>query len=199
MATPQPKAYYLSIQLYNQAIKKARSVDINVILAGRPSFNKTPKGEKLSNSENMAMLAQGFLPGLSTGARGMVLAIMEELKWNNTLWFFQPKNSRDVTNIKELKDNKIIFKTETTHIYFINPVFVRKGSLYEVLALTTELLSKSSKVTMDHIKDLRFTRKINFNAFDQMIAGDMDDESLSEHHRDSPISPSNSTSTTPNS
>jgi hypothetical protein len=84
----------------------------------------------------------------------LVGRISSELKEYNALWYCDPKlkkNSSTRKAIQGLIDKGVLFTTETTNIYLVNPIFIRRGDVFSVLATTAELVSESSKVAVEHI------------------------------------------------
>lgn len=79
-----------------------------------------------------------------------------ELKEYNTLWYCDPSlktSSSTKMAIKSLIKKDVLFKTETTNIYWVNPLYIRRGEFKTVLATTAHMLMDVSKVTTDHIRD----------------------------------------------
>lgn len=125
-----------------------------ITLSGLQSTNLNEKEDFIPN--DFVMMEPSFMLNLSKRARDIVCEIMNDLKIGNVFWHFdQTKNSRDSTAIKELRGKKIIFPTETTTIHFINPFYIRRGRIHEVLMNTMKLLSQSSCVSTELIKDLK--------------------------------------------
>lgn len=86
----------------------------------------------------------------------LVGRISSELKKYNALWYCDPAlktSSSTKIAIKELIRKGVLSKTETTNIYFVNPVYIRRGDFKTVLATTACMLSGVKRVTTDHIRD----------------------------------------------
>lgn len=86
----------------------------------------------------------------------LVGRISTELKSYNALWYCDPelKNNGNLKkSIRGLIEKAIIFKTETPHIYLINPVYIRRGEFFTVLNTTAAALEDTPKVTKDQIVD----------------------------------------------
>lgn len=93
--------------------------------------------------------------------------IIRDMKNYNALWYCDPaikKSSATRSALKRLADKKILVKTETLHIYFVNPVYIRKGEAFTVLATTANKLKNASRVTTDHIVNCKPVRNIDFGA-----------------------------------
>lgn len=84
----------------------------------------------------------------------LVGRISAELKEYNALWYCDPKLKNSSNNrkaIKGLVDKKVLFLTETTHIYLVNPVYIRRGDVFGVLNTTAQLLCNAPKVELEHV------------------------------------------------
>lgn len=78
-----------------------------------------------------------------------------ELNYLCALWHCDPKiknNSSNLKAIKSLISKGIIFKTETTDIYLVNPNYIRRGDVATVLYTTAATLQDVKKVQPNHIK-----------------------------------------------
>lgn len=113
---------------------------------------------------DFVMIEPSFMHSLSKRSRDIVCKIINDLKIGNVFWYFdQTKNTRDSTAIKELRDKKIIYPTEITTIHFINPFYIRRGRIQEVLMNTMKLLSQSSCVSIELIKNLKTGRNVDLD------------------------------------
>ena len=84
----------------------------------------------------------------------MVGRIASELKSCNALWECSADIKKSSTNWKAIRGlikSKVLFATETTDIYFVNPIYIRRGDPFVVLNTTADLLMDVSKVTTDHV------------------------------------------------
>jgi hypothetical protein len=80
--------------------------------------------------------------------------IIKDLKEYNALWYCDPELKNNSTNknaIKGLVDKSIMFKTETTNIYLINPRYMRRGDLWAVIVTTADTLRHTPRVGIEHI------------------------------------------------
>jgi hypothetical protein len=78
-----------------------------------------------------------------------------ELKRNCALWECDAsikKNSSTKAAIRKLIERKVLFKTETTDIYLVNPIFIRRGDVATVLYTTAAILQDVKKVNGEVIK-----------------------------------------------
>ena len=96
----------------------------------------------------------------------LVGIISNELKEYNCLWHCKPeikKNNTYRVAIKGLVDKKIIIKTETTNIYVVNPLFIRRGDPFAVLATTCNMLEDVSRVSVEHITNKKPIKNYNID------------------------------------
>lgn len=94
----------------------------------------------------------------------LVGKISAELKEYNALWYCDPKLKNNSSNRKALKglvDKRVLFLTETTHIYLVNPVYIRRGDVFGVLNTTAELISTTSKVEREHIVNKKSVKEFD--------------------------------------
>jgi hypothetical protein len=99
------------------------------------------------------------------GEWALIGQISEELKEYNCLWYCSPelkKNTRISTCIKGLIVKDILRKTETTHIYIVNPFYLRRGDLFAVLTTTAATLANASKVGLEHITNKKPVSNFEF-------------------------------------
>lgn len=95
----------------------------------------------------------------TSGEWHLIGRISIELKEYNCLWQCDAqaklKNTNYRKSIAGLVEKDILIKTETTNIYVVNPLYIRKGDLFAVLATTANMLEDQPRVTTDHIKNKR--------------------------------------------
>lgn len=92
----------------------------------------------------------------------LVGRIATELKRYNALWYCDPRlknNSQIKKSIRGLIAKKVLVETETTHIYLVNPFYMRRGDFSVVLNSTIDSLAGVKKVTQDYIVDLKPVRE----------------------------------------
>lgn len=95
--------------------------------------------------------------------------ITAELMEYNALWHCSPelKSSSTVKKaIRGLITKGIIAKTETTDIYLVNPLYIRRGDMFAVLATTAKMLMDAPKVATNHIRNKRAVDEldVSYNA-----------------------------------
>jgi hypothetical protein len=84
--------------------------------------------------------------------------ISDELKEYNCLWYCSPdlKKKNTYRNaIAGLIKRNILTKTETTNIYLVNPLYIRRGDIFGVLSTTANMLEDEVKVGVEHITNKR--------------------------------------------
>jgi hypothetical protein len=120
-------------------------------------FNRVMTGLDSDRLDQDFYVAASDLWSICTQAEWhLVGRISTELKSYNALWYCDPKlknNGNAKKSIKGLVDKSIIFKTETPHIYLINPIYIRRGEFFTVLNTTAGALQDCKKVTTDLVVD----------------------------------------------
>lgn len=171
MKLDKSPTYYKSLELYAEAVGKGGMRRITLEQANPGVFDKVSSTEEAFQiQEELTIVERGVLRGLSSKAAKLAHQLMDELKWDNALWYYEPTDSHQRSAIKELRDKNILLKTEDSHIHYVNPALIRRGSRASVLARTTFILSSVARVSKDLIKDLRQTKKITFNGLDRLIS-----------------------------
>lgn len=87
--------------------------------------------------------------------------IQSQLRAYNCLWYCDPKlknNSSNNKAIKRLVEKDILWRTETTNIYVVNPKYIRRGDPFAVLTSTLNMLKDEGKVDVEHITDKKALR-----------------------------------------
>lgn len=140
-------------------------------------YERTETGDNNKVFQDTFMTVQGLHRHVSTGAWKLIGTIGDELKMNNGLWHHKPDSRKQYIILKELIDNCILIKTEDPYIFFVNPMYIRRGSLSGVLALTLKVLGDASKPTTDHIHDLRYTKRITLDAL-EITNGNLPDANM---------------------
>lgn len=102
--------------------------------------------------------------GCSMYERYILTVITEELKEYNCLWQCSStikKSNAGRQAIKGLIVKTILIKTETTNIYVVNPLYLRRGDLFTVLTTTANMLSDESKIGIEHIINKKPVKEFN--------------------------------------
>lgn len=114
-------------------------------------------------SSEIVISSVGLSKMVSSSAWRIIGHIVAELKQYNALWECSPelkKSSGVKKAINELLHLEIIYKTETTNIYLVNPKFIRRGNYHAVLAATINMLKDVSKVNSSHVVNKKPVREI---------------------------------------
>lgn len=162
------ETYTLALRMYVYATSRAKEQIVFSETASRSSYDRIESALTYKLFQDVTISAQGFKCLLSTGALKLVAKIEDELYMNNALWYYKPENSKQYSIIRELLSKRILFKTDDPYIFFVNPMAIRRGTTPAVLAHMADILCRTSKVTLDHIHDIRYTDKINIDQFTVM-------------------------------
>lgn len=118
-------------------------------------FNRTQTNTQSDRLQQDFYVAAKELYAMCTKAEWYLVGrIASELKSCNALWLCPSGVKNNSSNRKALQGLiklKVLFQTETTDIYFVNPVYIRRGDPFVVLNTTADLLMDVSKVTTDHV------------------------------------------------
>lgn len=93
--------------------------------------------------------------------------ILSELKMNNALWACPDEIKHNGTIRKAIAGlivKDVLIKTETTNIYVVNPLHMRRGDFMPVISTTASLLYNASKVTTDHIVNKRAVKAFDIGS-----------------------------------
>jgi hypothetical protein len=110
----------------------------------------------LSVKLDYTSISHKAVEGMSKATLAFIMStIFLDLKMYNLLWSFVPQTSQERAHLKELLDSHIIFRTETTHIYLVNPVKIWRGAPILAVECTKHLLREHRVPSVDLIRDLR--------------------------------------------
>lgn len=137
-------------------------------------YSREETGDTFKLFQDSVMMIQGLKNGLSAAASKMIDRIGDELHMNNALWYHKPENNKEYTVLKELIDKCILVRSEDSNIYLVNPFYIRRGSPQSVLSLTMNILRGTTKPTTDHIRELRYSNKVEINPIEVLSAGLLD-------------------------
>lgn len=122
---------------------------------GLTFIRKEQSVDTLVSTEDFYMNAQKLWSKCTPHEWHLVGRIGAEIKRNCALWHCDPslkKSSANKQAIKSLIEKQVLFKTETTDIYLVNPLFIRRGDIATVLYTTASQLHSVKKVNVDVIK-----------------------------------------------
>lgn len=137
------------------------------------SFKRIDSGSTSHKIKQAIVISDPDISGICTTAEWVLVGrLLRELKEYNALWYCDPKQKRGNSSlrkaIKGLIDKGVLIKTESLNIYFVNPVHIRRGEVFAVLATTATRIMDASRVTTDHIVDCKPVKDIDFG-FDKLL------------------------------
>lgn len=143
--------------------------EINSLVRER-SGNKTA-----SLNMEFVQMTTGWMTSLSPSAGNFVFRkLLSSVKKYNLLWHYTATKSQEKNAIKELVQNKILFRTEVPGIYLINPLKIWRGTVFSAIECTKELL-RNDKPHIGMVRDLKPSDKYLLrNSKEQMefLSGD---------------------------
>lgn len=123
--------------------------EINSLVRER-SGNKTA-----SLNMEFVQMTMGWINGLSSTASMFVFKkLITSVRKYNLLWNYTATKSQEKNAIKELVDNKILFRTETPGIFLVNPLKIWRGTVFSAIECTKELL-RHDKPNAGMVRDLK--------------------------------------------
>jgi len=134
---------------------KGKKANLHSIQQIGARFTRTETSEQSLHFRQDFFMAAAELFEMCTPAEWYLAGkISSELKEYNALWICSPKLKQSGTMrkaIKGLVEKKVLFVTETTHIYLVNPIFIRRGDVFGVLNTTASLISEAPKIGPEHV------------------------------------------------
>lgn len=122
-------------------------------------FHRMPTGrDSLMSTEDFYMNASELWAQCTPHEWYMIGRIGADLKYLCALWYCPAgikNNSSNKKAIKGLIEKKVLFRTETTDVYLVNPNFIRRGDVATVIYTTASILQNTSKVSPDMIKNYK--------------------------------------------
>ena len=80
----------------------------------------------------------------------------------------QRNNQNRSKLITELRNKGMLYKTGTTYIHLVNPFFIRKGELGNVIHQTIQLIQNTPNVTAEHVKNLPWDADTKISGYDYL-------------------------------
>jgi hypothetical protein len=170
------RAYLTSLQLYAEAARKGLMKRVSFEQYSEREYEKFPLEQEVRyQPENIIILQQGLMSreDLSAASVKLLIKISSELCMNNALWYHEARTGPEKAAIAQLRREEILYKTEDSHIHYVDPRYIRKGSKPAVLALTTAELETVGRVSRENIRNLG-TRKIDINMLDMSTIPDIE-------------------------
>lgn len=141
-----------------------KSVSGSRLIGGR--YTKVPTGKTATRIRESIYISNVHLFNQCTPAEWHLIGrITTELKEYNALWKCAESIKNNSTNRKAIKgliEKEVLIKTETTDIYLVNPVHIRRGDLFAVLTTTAIMLEGCAKVSEADIRDKRQIGEADF-------------------------------------
>lgn len=147
-------AYVQALQVYCRVMAASRTKPSTLVNGSLNSVTVTQGATESYQPEDVSIVQNGLLPLLSHRAAMLCHTIMDELEFNNALWYFDhTKNKRDLKAVKELREKGVILPTEDTRIHYINPDKIRKGNKL-LVAANTAAITATGRVDRSMIRPL---------------------------------------------
>jgi hypothetical protein len=159
-------AYFTLGALYQQMAKTAREYNMRRTSISDTSYSSDSTSETSYRLKEPIIVANPHLIDLCTRNEWYLIGqIMRDMYQYNALWLADKEkkahNAAYKIGLKGLLDKKIIFQTETMHMYIVNPVHLRRGDPFAVTAATANMLM-NRKPTLDMLEDKRPVTTFNF-------------------------------------
>lgn len=151
-------AYQLLMDLTDELRRDSFERQIVAERYRKNSLDRTGTGHKTSTIAVEFFQMSNELGTLLTPTeiKFVALHLQFELKRYNLLWYFVPRNKRDLAVLTELRKKGVIYYTETSHIYIVNPTKVWRGTPASAVECTKQLLrDNGKKPSIDLVRDLR--------------------------------------------
>lgn len=147
-------AYIQALQSYARFMSQARIRKATNVIGTGNTVSSVESGNETYAPENVIIADYSLFKNLSTRALKLMGVIMEDLQFNNALWFFDhTTSSRDYKVIQELRKKGVLFPTEDTRIHYVNPDMIRKGNKL-LVAANTAAITATGKVERAMIRPL---------------------------------------------
>lgn len=155
MSKPQFSAAYVQALIaYSRMVSRSKLRKATQITGYLNAITTTEGGTETYSPEDITITDRTILKTLGHRALQLALQIIEELQFNNALWYFDhTTNKRDAAAIKELRAKNILYPTEDTRIHFVNPEMIRRGNKF-LVAGNTAFITSTGKVCKEMIKPL---------------------------------------------
>jgi hypothetical protein len=105
------------------------------------------------SQKNLRVISGNLLSLLNTPELKMLSKISQELKRNNSLWYYDYRETkgRHERTIASLRAKKVIIRTDDPYLHIVNPFAIRFGSLPDVLVCTRLLTMNASSISKKNI------------------------------------------------
>lgn len=153
--------------LWKEAANKSIKVPLpEVTFTGTMYSKKSSSERKGYIKTEFVVVHPQLLQMLKSNEQKMVIQIMAEMKINNALWSYNAaKNSRYERTISSLKKREIIFETDMSFIFIINPWWIRKGDIRTVIVATAQYIEQKKELSPKMITSLKTPDLVQVNAY----------------------------------
>lgn len=167
--TPQSPTYSYLLLLYIASMKKGKVQTSFQESADLYAYERAEGKDTFKFFQDITVFEQNILNSIeNVGALKLVGRIAAELRMNNALWYYKPKDRRNYESIKALINIAILKRTEDPYIFLVNPMLIRRGTIHAVLAHTITIMYNTPKVNKDMIHDIRYNDRIKFDQIHMM-------------------------------
>lgn len=163
------------INIVTTVDEKSREVD-TFRVASSPGdirvLTKTRTKATAVVGEVFAYVNDKVFDGASPVEVKLIIRMIQELKFNNPLWYTDTSKSNVREALKNLKSSGILYDTKVTGFYMVNPLMVRKGSINSCIALALRIQKavKTNPKWEISEKDLvRLSMDDGFGSADQVV------------------------------
>lgn len=159
MKTNRSQAYQLLLMISDELRNSAFERKIVEEKFHYDVFRRTDTGRTTVAVKDLVWtnLADGWNEGLNGPTQLFVLKhVIPAVKYANMLWHWPVQcKSQERKAIKELIDNKVLFRTEVPGLYLINPIKIWKCNPITCVEATKDLIRTEGKPALHMIRDLR--------------------------------------------
>ena len=164
---PGSSAFLTLMALFQRMNATKREYDMKTTDIQGDMYSRTGIGHRSVRLQEPIIIANTHLLDLCTRAEWyMIGTIMQEMHEYNALWLCDKDKKRDSREYRRtlagLLRKEILFSTETKHMYLVNPVHLRRGDPFAVVATTANMLM-GRKPTVDMLGDKRPVHKLDFS------------------------------------
>ena len=135
-------------------------------------LTKTPAKATAVVGERFAYVNDRVFVGASPVEVKLIIRMIQELNFNNPLWYTDTSKSNIREAIKNLKNGGILYDTKVTGFYIVNPLMLRKGSINSCIALALRIqkaIKTNPKWEISEKDLVRLSLADDFGSTDQIV------------------------------
>jgi hypothetical protein len=160
-------AYFTLGALYQKMARTAREYNLKRTTIGSAQYSADSTSETSFRLKEPIVVTNTQLVKQCTRSEWYLVGlIMCDMYQYNALWQadvdLKRNNKAYRLGLKGLLSKEILFRTESQHIYIVNPVHLRRGDPFAVTATTANMLM-NRKPTLDMLEDKRPVSTFNFS------------------------------------